>query len=362
LAWIPLVSGDGIGATWAPDGQHLFTEIGYQLHIFARDGASVASASGRQAVWLSPDVFQVYDSLPATSFDSDGLGQFYTVPGRSIDVSNGTTESLILPCCYPMSNGHGAVAVTRYLTHGDNDPMRPRFVIWQDGTESIEREGLPIRWSAAGDELLVMHPTQGAFDPWGWLEVLSWPDERTLFASDPGKAIGDDPADMRFDSTGRYLAYPYVHQDASQAWQMDIEVADLDAGSVATIPVAGDSSKVGGGYVWNRDSQIMTISESDLKVTTYEPSGEQVKQMTVPQPIALLSSDNGGTILRFVNNKNDDPSDIRILRGATWAPVLVPDGEITNVMLSPGGDQLLVPIGIHGYAPQTAFLADIQSP
>ena len=188
-----------------------------------------------------------------------------------------------------MSNGHGAVAITRFLPEIEQGVERPSFVVWQNGVQSAELEGLPITWDSAGDRLEILHPTVGNMRPQGWTEVLAWPDLKRVFATDP-QSTGDGGD---FDPTGQYLAGINANPTSADAWQMAVEVTNLSSGSVSTIPIQGDPTKAGGGYVWNDQGQIVTIGQSDRTMTTYSADGKQVSQMPAPPGVAVVASANG---------------------------------------------------------------------
>src|SRR5262249_26504634 len=136
-----------------------------------------------------------------------------------------------------------------------------------------------------------------------------------------------------------------------------VEITDLSSGAVSTIPIQGDPTKPGGGYVWNDKGQVVTIGQSDGAMTIYTPDGTKLSQTAPPRGVALVASTNGHAMLRSGLDHDDDPSDIAVSDGERWMPVAVPDGQLTNVFISPDGNQLVVTI--HASGTETAYLADI---
>ena len=333
----------GIFPTWAPDSGHIVINMEAaneynQFDLIDRAGVSLAHWSAlTRMFWLNSDVAQGYEADSVPPYQE--WDQYQMVPGRSFSVSDPTPASVTLPCCMPLSNGHGAISITRLLPDKVRDLPRPRFVVWHDGVESDEHDGEPIAWNLAGDKLIVIHPTQpeGHGLPEGWLEVLSWPDLATVFQGDPNEVIGD----ASFDPTGNYVTYELVFPDASNVWHLEIHIIDLGSGSTAKIPFPGDSSKMGvGSWAWNDQGQILVMSAVNLTLSTDLPDGTTVKQDKLSQPTWLQGSANGATILTTVDDEIDNPSHYQVIRDGVSQPVTLPFDGVTGFSLSPDGSQI----------------------
>ena len=361
-SWQKVASAADVYPIWAPDSNHLLIDMQAanefdHYDLLDRSGNSLATFLGlTDMFWLNSDVVEGYEDN-GDAYPNDD--QYHTVPGRAISVSDPTPQSVSLPCCYPLSNGHGAVALTRYLPEKVEDQPRPRFVVWHDGVQSDEHEGAPIAWDLAGDKLLVIHPTQPDFhdQPAGWMEVLSWPGLTTVYEGDHNDVLGG--AD--FDPTGRYLSYGWGSSDASNASHQGIQILNLATGSRVVIPLL-DAPRSRGGYVWDSQSRLLSMSLDNLTLTTYLPDGTQVDQATFSQPTFLQASANGATLIRSeYQDDTDVPSDIEIIRDGGSQPLTLPFAD-AGPRLSPDGSQLLV-TGYSASDDGTAgYLADIPSP
>jgi hypothetical protein len=360
--WQKVASAPDVYASWAPDSNHLLIDMQAanefdHYDLLDRSGDSLASFLGlTDMFWLNSDVVEGYEDN-GDAYPNDD--QYHAVPGRSISVSDPTPVSVSLPCCYPVSNGHGAVALTRFLPEKVEDLPRPRFVVWHDGVQSDEHEGSPIAWDLAGDKLLVIHPTQPDIheQPEGWMEVLSWPGLTTVYAGDPKDVLGG--AD--FDPTGRYLSHEWGYSDASNAWHEEIHIVNLATGSQVVIPLP-DYPHARGGYVWDSQSRLLSMSLDNLTLTTYLPDGTAVDQATFSQPTFLQASANGATLIRSeYQDDTDVPSDIAIIRDGGSQPLTLPFDD-AGPRLSPDGSQLFVTSYSEGDNGAAAYLADIPSP
>lgn len=351
--WRRIVVGGGL-PTWAPDSQHFYFDDGDLVQVFDAAANPVKSFNGLEPLWLNSHTVQAYD---VDTFPPKGpAGQFYSLPGRSVDVTNGTLEQVSLPCCFPISNDHGAAAVIRKLP--DSGLVRPTFVVWQAGHASAEHEGYPLGWDAAGDKLAVLHSPQPVdidpfFDPRGWLEVLSWPDMKTLFAESHNEE--GDAGDNAFDPTGTYFVYYLSSDDGSGIPALQIEIARLATGSVATIPLKGDPSKYDEGYVWSDLSQIQTFNGSDTALITYGPDGTKIAQRKVPPLTSFEASADGTTLLSIQLDADGYPTPVTAYRAGASA-LLQPPGQVHSYSISPDGRRILITVGSPA---ETVYLADV---
>ncbi len=332
----------GIFPTWAPGSQHVLIDKQAaneydKYDLLDRAGQSVANWSGlTDMFWLDSETVEGYESVPPFS----ARDQYHTEAGRSISATDGTITPVDLPCCDPVSNGHGAFAVTRFLPEQVQDLARPVFVVWEDGVASAEHVGLPIAWDLAGDKLVVLHPSEPNYIEYdGWIEVLNWPALTSAFKDDPSIVISD----AYFDPTGKHVWYEYVHPDDLGVWHLEFHVIDIATGSTAKIGLPGDSSKSGvGGAAWNDLDQILVSSEVDQTLSTYTPAGVSVDVAPWTHSMVIQSSANGATVIATRYDNNDDLAGVRILSDGTWHSIDLPLDRIDHISLSPDGTQILV--------------------
>ena len=187
------------------------------VDLLDRSGASIASVSGvSEPMWLDFNTAVAYEggSLPTST--ADDRSQYHTVPGRSISAGDGTTTPMDLPCCYPLPNGHGAIAITRFVPDSSRQGDWPKTVVWQNGVQSAELPVVPIGWDLQGDKLAVVKPSEphdGPGDYVGQFSSRSWPGRRILFE-------GATTSGGTFDPSGRYIAGTESYQDVSGGWRM----------------------------------------------------------------------------------------------------------------------------------------------
>lgn len=350
--WQQIASGDGISALWAPDGRHVAIQIPGGIEVFDASGNSVGTAAGvRDPFWLTASTVEAYNAsaFPQTSPTGDGISDFEMVAGIAIDVGNPTPVPVTVPCCYPLANGAGAVALTRYLPPADSGLVRPQYVVWQNGQESETRDGMPVGWDLAGDKLVVSHPTVAAFDPMGWLEVVSWPDGATLFVSDQNEAVPFNGSE--FDSSGAYLAYPYFYRDNSGVWQHQVKIADLTSGAVSGVIAGG-----GDGFTWNGDGQIMALSNGGLNDGTFTTDGTKVDQQKLPVPTGFTGSGDYATLVSHQVDSNEDLTNLVAYRDGTSAE-LKPPSPVHHLYISPDGLSIVITVG--SPSGEDAYLASV---
>ena len=256
-----------------------------------------------------------------------------------------------------MPNGHGAIAITRFVPDNTQEGSWPKTVVWQDGVQSAELDAIPLGWDIAGDKLAVIKPSEPSDrDYVGQGQVFRWPGLTPLF-----NGAANDDYSGTFDPTGSYIAGSDSYQDAAGEWHQEIHVVDLTSGSMATIPVEGDPTKMGGDFVWNDQGQLLVTTQG-LKQLTYLPDGTQVDDTPLSRLIVLQASADGSTLVSYHYDANsDNPTNFRVLRDGDWRPLTLPfDPSWHGVQLSPDGSQVFAStntdVGVAGY------LADIPAP
>ena len=184
--------------------------------------------------------------------------------------------------------------------------------------------------------------------------MLSWPDMKTLFTESHNEE--GDAGDNAFDPTGTYFAYYLSSDDGSSLPALQIDIADLAAGSVAAIPLAGDPSKYDEGYLWNDLSQIQTFTGSDTVLATYGPDGTKIAQRKVPPLTSFEASADGTTFVSTQAGPDGFSVPVIAYRDGASAP-LQPPAEVHSFLISPDGRRILVTVG--SYPSETVYLADV---
>lgn len=353
LSWQRLGGGDGIVPRWAPDGSHILLAVEtanetVDLVLARSDGTEIASYSGyRDAVWLSNQEFIAYQAS-AIPEARDEFAQVQAIIGNA---SDGETREATLPCCDPVGNGSGAVAVVRFLPEQERDVARPHYAIWSDGTLSEESPGFPFAWSPGGEMLAVLHPTEPTRGVEGWIEVISWPTLETIYSDDAARQVGG----LTFDPSGEYIAFPYASRDAQGNDSLELNIVTLGDGSIAEIPIAGLRLS----YGWDAASNMLVSDIRGGTVGTYRPNGTLVDQDAVDGAMIIATSPDGTSILRFERDEFDIESGFEIHRNGQTLPLVLPDGSFEHADLAPDGRHLVVELSTgSGYAAFVASLPD----
>jgi len=245
------------------------------LRLFDKAGDFIRDLDGNRLVWVDSSRFVLSsDSQPGAGF----LG------------STGSTTLTPIAANFsdPLSNNHGAVA----LTNLTSDPANWTFVVWTPSGTSQAIKGEPEAWSTDGTKLAVWHyttPGQGVGgQPTGWVEVLSWPDLRSVVSIRHG-SFGRQP--MSFDPSGQFLLAPQSN---------DHSILNLATGAM----VGPTGTDVGGSPVWDQASDLVApASGNDTGlVTTYPISGgPAVTQKGLGN--TAVSSTDGSTILFYFSQE-----------------------------------------------------------
>ena len=356
LTWAELGDGAAVVPIWAPDGNYLLVDLatphGDTVNVLSRSAEVLATASGVSDPYWQDELTAVAyqtDAVPGVPSGADGFTDYATVAGTSLRIGDPKPSAVILPCCLPLSNGHGAVAITRFLPEQQMNLYNPRYVVVQGGTQSQEGQGVPIAWDAGGGQLVVIHPVVPRSN--GWLEVLNWPDLTSIFADDPSHVTSD----ATFDPLGSHVAYRRLVQDGS-AQHSEIDIADLATSAVTTIPVRGDPTQNSTSSAWNDRGELVVASSADLSLSTYATDGSLVRTQHSAQRTYLLGSQNGTTLVSYELDGSDNPSQLQLMTDGKVSSIPVVAGTIKNLYLSPDGGQLVVTM--YSNAGETAYVTD----
>ncbi len=310
------------GASWSPDGNWLVVWEEYSgtvvqgMRLLDGTGNLVRSLDGDSFLWL--DATQFVLSKDRSSF----LG------------SVGSTVLTPLEATFPagvLSNNHGAVAVT---TVQPLDPAKTSFVVWTQAGTSRVVVGQPEAWSPDGTRLAVWHSTAPAgprgigSQDIGWVEVLSWPDLRSV------ASIKDDllvSVGISFNSSSRYLLLPRVGFAGSLIFDL------------ATARTVGASGIDG---VWVGSSDLL-VTATDGSATTYPISGgPATTQIGVGDSVA--SSTDGSTIVMyFSQDYSSNPRPITLIRNGVARSIAVPGGLESGPAIAPDGSGVMIRCLVH---------------
>jgi hypothetical protein len=318
--WKVLTAAAGAGASWSPDGKWLavWDNVAFpppatqNLRLIDGAGNLVRSLDGDRLVWL--DATQFVLSRGNSSF----LG---TV---------GSADLTPIAATFPadaLSNNHGAVALT---TANPSDTAKTSFVVWtQTGTSRVVI-GEPEAWSPDGTRLAVYHSTAtagphgAAPEPPGWIEVLSWPDLRSV-ASLKNDSFVRQPTD--FDPSGRYLL-------VSGFGLAGYSILDLATGK--TVVRAGTGSPA-----WDSASDLL-VTATDGSVTTYPISGGPATTQAGVGDGAASSTDGSTIVLYFSQDYSPSHRPITLIRNGVSRTITVPGGLESNPVVSPDGSGVVI--------------------
>ncbi len=326
--WKVLAASAGAGASWSADGKWLavwdesVSGATQDLRLLDSSGNLVRSLDGDRLVWLDGTQFVL--SGASSSF----LG--------AVDSTVLTPIAVTFPAD-ALSNNHGAVALT---TANPSDTAKTSFVVWTQAGTSRVVIGEPEAWSPDGTKLAVYHSTATAGphgiapEPPGWIEVLSWPDLRSV-ASLKSDSFVRQPTD--FDPSGRYLL-------VSGFGLAGYSILDLATGK--TVVRAG----VTGSPAWDSASDLL-ITATDGSVTTYPISGgPAITQAGVGDGVA--SSTDGSTIvLYFSQDYSPSHRPITLIRNGVSRTITVPGGLESDPVIAPDGSGVVIVCLVHHLLP-----------
>jgi hypothetical protein len=323
-----LAASTGAGASWSPDGKWLavwdeFVSGATQdLRLLDSAGNPVRSLDGDRLVWLDATEFVL------SRGNSSLLG--------SVNSTVLTPMAATIPAG-ALSNGHGAVAITTVQLL---DPAKTSFIVWTQAGTSRAVIGEPEAWSPDGTRLAVWHSTApagprgiGSQDT-GWVEVLSWPDLRSV------ASLKDDllvSVRISFDPSSRYLLLPRIGVSG-------FLILDL-----ATDRTVGPSG-VTGSPAWNSAGDLL-VPATDGSVTTYPISGGPAVTKVGVGDNAVSSPDGSTIVLYFSQDYSSNPRPITLIRDGVSRAISVPGGLESDPVIAPDGSGVVIVCLVHHLLP-----------
>ena len=236
-----------------------------------------------------------------------------------------------------LSNNHGAVALT---TANPSDSAKTSFVVWTQAGTSRVVIGEPEAWSPDGTRLAVWHSTAPpgplgiGYQETGWVEVLSWPDLRSVASLTNDSFV---PQPTSFDPSGRYLL-------ASKLGLSGSSILDLATGQ--TVGPSG----VTGPPVWDRASDLL-VPATDGSVTTYPISGRPGTTQAGVGDSAASSTDGSTIVLYFSNDYSPTPRPITLVHNGVSRTISVPGGLESDPVIAPDGSGVVIVCLVHHLLP-----------
>lgn len=329
--WKVLAASAGAGASWSPDGNWLavwdqFVSGATQhLSLLDRAGNLVRSLDGDRVVWLDSTQFVL------SRGNASLLG--------SVDSTVLTPIAANFPAD-ALSNNHGAVALT---TAQPLDPAKTSFVVWAKAGTSRVVIGEPEAWSPDGTRLAVWHSTapagprgMGSQDT-GWVEVLSWPDLRSVASLKDDLLVAPH---ISFDPSSRYLLLPRIGFSG-------FLILDLATGK--TVGPSG----VTGPPAWDSVSDLL-VTATDGSVTTYPISGGPTTTQAGVGDSAASSTDGSTIVLYFSNDYSPSPRPITLIHNGVSRTISVPGGLESDPVVSPDGSGVVIVCLVHHLLPDEA--------
>jgi hypothetical protein len=325
--WKVLAASAGVGASWSPDGKWLavWDEFGsgatQDLRLLDRAGNPVRSLDGDRVAWLDATRFVLWRA--SSSF----LG--------SVDSTVLTPTAVTFPAD-ALANNHGAAAIT---TVQPLDPAKTSFVVWTQAGTSREVIGEPEAWSPDGTRLAVWHSTAPpgplgiGYLATGWVEVLSWPDLRSVASLKNDSFVRQSS----FDPSGRYLL-------AFRLGLAGFSILDLATGQ--TVGPSG----VTGSPVWDSSSDLL-VAASDGSVTTYPISGGPAKTQAGLGDGIASSTDGSTIVMYFSQDYSPNPRPITLIRNGVSRAISVPGGLESAPVLAPDGSGVVIVCLVHHLLP-----------
>jgi hypothetical protein len=326
--WKVLAASAGVGASWSADGrwlavwERLSSGATQDLRLLDSSGNLVRSLDGDRLVWLDGTQFVL--SGASSSF----LG--------AVDSTVLTPIAVTFPAD-ALSNNHGAVALT---TANPSDTAKTSFVVWTQAGTSRVVVGEPEAWSLDGTKLAVWHSTAPpgplgvGYQTTGWVEVLSWPDLRSVGSLKSDSFV---PQPTSFDPSGRYLL-------ASRLGLAGFSILDL-----ATDQTVGPSG-VTGPPVWDRASDLL-VPAADGSVTTYPISGGPATTQAGVGDNVASSTDGSTIVMYFRADYSQNPKPITLIRNGVSRTITVPGGLESDPVVAPDGSGVVIVCLVHHLLP-----------
>jgi hypothetical protein len=325
--WKVLAASAGVGASWSADGrwlavwERLSSGATQDMRLLDSSGNLVRSLEGDRMVWLDAARFVLWRA------NSSFLG--------SVDSAVLSPTAVTFPAD-ALSNNHGAVALT---TANPADTAKTSFVIWTQAGTSRVVVGEPEAWSPDGTRLAVRHSTAPpgplgvGYLATGWVEVLSWPDLRSV------ASLKDDSfvRQTSFDPSGRYLV-------ASRLGVAGFSIVDLSTGRiVGPLGVAGSP-------VWDSSSDLL-VSAKDGSVTKYPISGAPATTQARLGDSVASSADGSAIVAFFSQDYVPNPRPITLIRNGVSRTISVPGGLESAPVFAPDGSGVVIVCLVHHLLP-----------
>jgi hypothetical protein len=323
-----LAASAGVGASWSPDGKWLAVwdafVSGQTQDLRLLDSASnpVRSLDGDRLVWLNATQFVL--SRASSSFLA------------SVDSTVVTPIASTIPAG-ALSNNHGAVALT---TVQPLDPAETSFVVWTQAGTSRVVIGQPEAWSPDGTRLAIWHSTAPAGprgigpQDTGWVEVLSWPDLRSVASLKDDLLVSPH---ISFDPSSRYVLLPRIGLSG-------FLILDLASGrTVGPSGVTGPAS-------WDSAGDVL-VTAADGSVTTYPISGGPATRQDGVGDSVASSTDGSTVVLYFWGDYSQNPRTITLIRNGVPRAISVPGGIESAPVISPDGSGVVIVCLVHHLLP-----------
>ena len=353
--WLNVAQAPDAYARWSPDAAHLLIAMSTPggppesnvVRLVSSGGSTVRDYEAvTDPVWIDGDRFVAY----RLEWQQDESGTWFAATGPNGErhatalvgaTSSDTLTESDLPTEPALGNGHGALALERF-----DGASRTEFAIWDSDGLTEWRLGQPMRWSASGDRLAVVHSSDSGPTAEGWLEVVEWPGLSTLRSSDPALRV----ADAQFDPSGRLLAYAeYVERPTAprQLLEFDliVRIVSLDGNETAAL-----TAPENGEFVWLSGDRLLVVGYDSHLASELDLRGAVLGQESVVGPNVIASAD-GSTSL-FYDAELDQPP-IQVMRGGDLRLLQSP-GMLAGPppVLAPDGSGLLVVVRLPSSAPQ----------
>jgi hypothetical protein len=221
-----------------------------------------------------------------------------------------------------LDNGHGAIAFPsgdEYAGSCDNDSC-PRFKIWTKTSVSEEIEGWPTAWSLDGTRLAVVRPmpeigtaklgtnvvAAGNYFDAGWLEVLSYPDLKSVYSN---RDIYVADIDMAFSPSGDNLLVENENESTLY------EVVNLDLQTLTPAPYDDRT-------YWYGDDELVTQAGSNIVAHALDGTVVQRWNDAGGGPLGTSAD---GRLLVTTDHFRTTPKKLDVIRDGQLSTFTLPD-------------------------------------